>query len=92
MVYEIQPKLDWDKGKAVLYLLETLELDRDDVVPMYLGDDHTDEHAFEALEDRGIGIFVGLADDPESDGRSTAADYVLHTVEEVETFLDSLAR
>ncbi|MGB3635383.1 MAG: trehalose-phosphatase, partial [Rubrobacteraceae bacterium] len=51
MVYEIQPKLDWDKGKAVLYLLETLELDRDDIVPMYLGDDHTDEHAFEALED-----------------------------------------
>ena len=23
MVYEVQPKLDWDKGKAVLYLLET---------------------------------------------------------------------
>ena len=53
MVYEIQPKLDWDKGKAVLYLLQTLQLDRDDVVPMYLGDDHTDEHAFEALGGQG---------------------------------------
>lgn len=92
MVYEIQPKLDWDKGKAVLYLLETLELDRDDVVPMYLGDDHTDEHAFEALEDKGIGIFVGHADDPEVGGRDTSADYVLNTVEEVETFLNRLAR
>ena len=92
MVYEIQPKLDWDKGKAVLYLLETLELDREDVVPMYLGDDHTDEHAFEALEDQGIGIFVGHADDPEVGERDTSADYVLNTVEEVEQFLDTLAR
>lgn len=91
MVYELQPKLDWDKGKAVLYLLETLELDRD-VVPLYLGDDHTDEHAFEALEGRGLGIFVGSADDPEVGGRNTAADYVLNTVEEVKTFLDRLAR
>jgi trehalose 6-phosphate phosphatase len=91
-VYEIQPKIDSDKGKAVLYLLEALDLDRDDVVPMYLGDDITDEHAFEALAERGIGIFVGRADDPEVGGRSTCADYVLHTVEEVERFLDTLAR
>jgi trehalose 6-phosphate phosphatase len=92
MVYEIQPKIDWDKGKAVLYLLQALDLDGDDVVPMYLGDDITDEHAFEALAGRGIGIFVGRADDPEVAGRTTAADYGLHTVEEVERFLDTLAR
>ncbi len=95
MVYEIQPKIDWDKGKAVLYLLEALGLDREDVVPMYLGDDITDEHAFEALagaSPRGIGIFVGRADDPEVAGRTTAADFVLHTFEEVERFLDTLAR
>ncbi|MGB3682446.1 MAG: trehalose-phosphatase [Rubrobacteraceae bacterium] len=92
MVYEIQPKIDWDKGKAVLHLLETLDLNRDDVTPLYLGDDHTDEHAFEALEGRGIGIFVGQADDPEVAGRTTAADYVLYTMDEVEKFLDSLAR
>lgn len=92
MVYEIQPKIDWDKGKAVLHLLKTLDLDRDEVEPMYLGDDHTDEHAFEALEERGIGIFVGDADDPESAERTTTADYILYTVDEVETFLDGLAR
>lgn len=92
MVYEVQPKLDWDKGKAVLYLLEILELDHDGIVPMYLGDDHTDEHAFEALEGEGLGIFVGYPDDPEVAGRTTAADYLLNTVEEVETFLGLLAR
>jgi trehalose 6-phosphate phosphatase len=95
MVYEIQPKIDWDKGKAVLYLIEALGLDREDVVPIYLGDDITDEHAFEALataSPRGIGIFVGSADDPEVGGRTTSADYALRSVEEVERFLDTLAR
>src|SRR2546421_10282547 len=96
MVFEIQPRLDWDKGKAVLYLLEALDLDRDDVVPVYLGDDITDEDAFRALAGRGIGIFVGSADDPETAGRTlfagkgskTAADYVLNTIGEVEEFLN----
>jgi trehalose 6-phosphate phosphatase len=92
MVYEIQPNVEWDKGKAVLYLLEALGLDSDDVVPMYLGDDITDANAFEALATRGIGVFVGRADDPEVAGRTTSADYVLHTVKEVEQFLDTLAR
>lgn len=92
MVYEIQPKLDWDKGRAVIYLLETLGLDGDDVLPLYLGDDITDEDAFEALATRGIGIFVGDADDPEVAGRSTAADYVLASPQEVERFLGGLAR
>ena len=90
MVFEIQPKLDWDKGKAVLYLLEALGLDRDDVVPVYLGDDITDEDAFRALVGRGIGIFVGSADDPETADRTTAADYVLNTIGEVEEFLNRL--
>src|SRR6266516_2470120 len=90
MVFEIQPKLDWDKGKAVLYLLKALDLDRDDVVPVYLGDDITDEDAFRALAGRGIDIFVGSAGDPETAGRTTA-DYVLNSIGEVEEFLNRLA-
>ncbi|HEY7127852.1 MAG TPA: trehalose-phosphatase [Ktedonobacterales bacterium] len=91
MVYEIQPNLDWNKGQAVLYLLKALDLDRDDVVPLYLGDDITDEDAFHALGGRGISIFVGSADDPETANRTTAADYVLKSVGEVEAFLHQLA-
>ncbi len=92
MVFELQPKIDWDKGKAVLYLIEALGLDRDDIMPMYLGDDVTDEDAFRALAGRGIGVFVGRADDPEVAGRSTRADFILNTMDEVEQFLDTLAR
>jgi trehalose 6-phosphate phosphatase len=92
MVYEIQPKLDWDKGRAVLHLLDALGLDREDVVPLYLGDDITDEHAFQALEGKGVGIFVGDPGDPEVGDRTTAADFVLTSTEDVERFLDGLAR
>lgn len=92
MVYEIQPKLEWDKGKAVLYLLEALGLDREDVLPLYVGDDITDEDAFRALAGRGIGILVADPTDPEVAGRSTAAEYVLRDTDEVMGFLDALAR
>ena len=93
MVYELQPKIDWNKGRAVLYLLQTLGLDTDDVVPIYLGDDITDEDAFRALAGgRGIGIIVGHADDPEVADRATAADFVLPSPAEVEQLLSTLAR
>ena len=59
MVYEIQPKIDWYKGKAVLYLLVALDLGGDDVLPFYIGDDITDKDAFAALRGRGIGILGG---------------------------------
>jgi trehalose-6-phosphatase len=64
MVYELRPKLDWDKRRAVLHLLTALGLDSDDIVPIYVGDDIADEDGFEALADRGLGVFVGDPDDP----------------------------
>jgi trehalose 6-phosphate phosphatase len=92
MVYEVQPKIDWNKGRAVRYLLDALALDSDDVVPLYLGDDITDEDAFRALPPHGIGILVGRLEDPEVGDRSTAADFVLASIGEVEQFLTGLAR
>ncbi len=84
MVFEIRPRLDWHKGRAVLWLLEALDLDRPGVTPLYVGDDTTDEDAFRALEDRGIAILV--SDVP----RPTAAHYVLQDTDEVEMFLERL--
>jgi trehalose 6-phosphate phosphatase len=92
MVYELQPKVDWDKGRAVLYLLAALDLDTPDVAAIYLGDDITDEDAFRALHGRGISIIVGRPDDPEMAGRDTAADLALATPTDVQRFLTTLAR
>lgn len=93
LVYEIQPKIDWDKGKAVLFLLAALHLDRPDVVALYLGDDITDEDAFRALSGRGVGIVVAdPSADPREAARATAADFSLGSTGEVERFLDTLAR
>ena len=92
MVYELQPKIDWHKGKAVLHLLKTLDLDTDDVVPLYLGDDITDEDAFRALAGRGVGIIVASSDDFGVANQATAADFVLQSTVEVKRFLNTLAR
>jgi alpha,alpha-trehalase len=83
-VYELLPDIDWDKGKAVLWLLETLGLERAKVRPIYIGDDRTDEDAFRALGQRGVGILV--SEQP----RPTAASYSLKDPTEVERFLREL--
>jgi trehalose 6-phosphate phosphatase len=92
MVYELQPKVDWDKGKAVLHLLAALGLDGNDVMPLYLGDDLTDEDAFAVLAGWGIGILVADPADPEVAGRRTSASYALRSTPEVQRFLEALAR
>jgi trehalose-phosphatase len=83
-VFEIQPDLDWNKGKALLWLLESFHLDSPDVQPIYIGDDVTDEDAFQVLKDIGIGIVVGM------NSRSSAARYRLNGPEEVGRFLQML--
>lgn len=82
-VYELQPDVDWDKGRAVQWLIETLGLE--DALPVYVGDDVTDEDAFRALADRGIGIAVQEAPQP------TAARYALPDTDAVRDFLAALA-
>lgn len=87
-VLEIRPVLDWDKGKAVEFLLETLGLNnRDDVLPIYIGDDRTDEDAFKVLRagKRGYGILVS------SVAKESNAAYSLRDPSEVMEFLKSLA-
>lgn len=86
-ILEIKPDLDWDKGKAVHWIMEALELDqRHDLVPIYIGDDLTDEDAFKALQGQGIGILVG------GHGQKTAAAYALKNVFQVKEFFARLIR
>src|SRR5213596_219019 len=85
-VYELLPDVAWDKGKAVLWLLETLGLESRSggIRPIYIGDDRTDEDAFRATKQRGIGILVSEQSQP------TAARYSLKNPAEVERFLRAL--
>ena len=51
-VIEIRPSIKWNKGHALEYLLDTLGFSgSNDVFPVYIGDDRTDEDAFKVLID-----------------------------------------
>lgn len=83
-VVELRPDVSWDKGRAVLWILEALSLAGSDVLPIYFGDDVTDTDAFRALSGIGIGIFVSRVPEP------TIADYRLRNTAEVGLFLERL--
>jgi trehalose-phosphatase len=83
-IFELQPDVAWDKGHAVRWLLKRLELEGPDVLPMYIGDDVTDEDAFRALPPHGIGIRLGDPAEP------TAARYYLSDTDELGRFLGAL--
>ena len=83
-IFELQPDILWDKGFAVRWLLDQLGLNGPDVLPIYVGDDTTDEDAFRALAGRGIGIRIG------SPGEPTEADFYLENTAELERFLRAL--
>jgi trehalose 6-phosphate phosphatase len=82
-VLELRPNMDWDKGKAVHLVIDMLGL-RSTAVPLYIGDDVTDEDAFTAIGEKGVTIRV---DDNE---RESAAQYILTDILEVQQFLEQL--
>jgi alpha,alpha-trehalase len=84
-VFEIQPRADWDKGRAVDWLLAHTRLGEGDAMPIYLGDDLTDEDAFSALGSAGLCIAV------RGDSRATLADYALADPQDVRRFVEWLA-
>lgn len=81
-VTELRPAAPWNKGEAVTWLLGAIG--RPDGVPIYVGDDLTDEDAFLALPEGGVGVLVGCPD------RVTAATMRVEHVGEVEQLLRRL--
>jgi trehalose 6-phosphate phosphatase len=82
MVHEIRPRVEWDKGKAVIWIRR--QLDQPAALPIVLGDDLTDENAFDAFDDA-----ITICVDPH---RPTAAKYRVESPDQVRDFLGWLSR
>jgi trehalose 6-phosphate synthase/phosphatase len=78
-VIEIRPQDAWNKGQAVA---RVMELKGRGMMPIYVGDDTTDEDAFRAIKGCGISVSIGA---------NAESDYYLRSQEEVGVFLDWLA-
>lgn len=91
-VIELRPDLDWDKGKTLRWVIEHLhEAESGSLTPVYLGDDITDEDAFDAIRDGatlGVPILVRHNDDGD---RATAALFALDSPARAAEFTDRLA-
>jgi len=79
---EVRPPFDWNKGNAVLWLLEQIRFAKRNVKisPVYIGDDLTDEDAFEILKTKGLTIYVGKP-------KKSYAKFYLRNTDEVHHFL-----
>ena len=84
-VFEVRPSINWDKGKVVLWLLarERLANRNKKILPLYVGDDITDEDAFCAIRNKGLTVFVGLP-------KESCAEYYLKSTQEVTKLLEKI--
>lgn len=78
-VVELRPDIDWDKGTALTWLRDLIQ-QTGRALPMYFGDDLTDEDAFDAVRFNGVGVVVRHDEDGD---RPTAARYSLNNPGEV---------
>ena len=85
-VLELKPNCEWNKGKALDWLMTRLNFDFKKHIPIFIGDDLTDEDGFAIVQENGIGIVVS-----EDKQRYTKAGYLLKTPEDVYTFLNQLS-
>ena len=93
-VIELRPNLYWEKGTTLNWLLERIQAsdctaDAASVLPIYIGDDITDEDAFDAVQFDGVGIVVRHA---EHGDRPSAALFSLESPSTVVEFIGWLAR
>jgi trehalose 6-phosphate phosphatase len=90
-VIELRPNVDWDKGKTLRWVIDHLREAQSGgpLMPIYVGDDITDEDAFDAVRQDGIPILVRHNEDGD---RATAALFVLDSPAKVGEFTDRLAR
>ena len=84
-VIEVLPQVGWNKGQCALWIREALTgADARPLLTLYMGDDWSDEHAFEALAGQAITIRVGGTP-------ATRAHYHLGDVAAAQAFVATLA-
>jgi alpha,alpha-trehalase len=84
---ELRPDIAWDKGKMLQWILHRID-GPDPLLPIYIGDDLTDEDAFDAVRRDGIGIVVRHGEDGD---RLSAARFALNGRAAVREFIQRLA-
>ena len=84
MLVELRPDIDWDKGTTLAWIRGRID-PSGSLLPIYIGDDLTDEDAFDAVRLDGIGIVVGHDEDGD---RKTAARFTLRSPEQVREFIE----
>jgi len=87
-VIELQPDIAWTKGKAVSWILQRIHGSDTAMLPIYVGDDLTDEDVFDTVRYDGIGIAVA---NTEEGDRPTAAQFRLIGPDAVRTLIEELA-
>ena len=84
MIVELRPDIDWDKGTTLAWIRDRIDK-TGSMLPIYIGDDLTDEDAFEAVRFDGIGIVVAHDEDG---NRKSAAHFTLRSPEQVREFIE----
>ncbi len=91
-IVELRPDIDWNKGATLAWISDRMgEAQR--VLPIFIGDDLTDEDGFDAVRLEGIGIVVRSHELGSRAGdRHTAAQFTLDSPAQVREFLRRGAR
>lgn len=79
-VLELMPNISWDKGRAALLILNKLQ---GEYLPIFVGDDVTDEAAFKALKNSSVTVRIGRS-------KRTLARFYLKDYQETSRLLKTI--
>ncbi|MCE9517122.1 MAG: trehalose-phosphatase, partial [Mycobacterium sp.] len=85
-VVELRPDIDWDKGTTLEWIVDRVS-GQEPLLPIFIGDDLTDEDAFDSVLHDGIGIVVRHAEDGD---RATAARFSLEDPDRTREFVERM--